>query len=170
MTEEPLGAGAEALALATATAREARDTEADVPEDWPEVAATIKHRVRSVLVPSRPVLVFAADGRPEVDGAGDQVTVASRDLVVGLRTRLQQPSYALADVDLEIRDRRLVGVRVDVVARYAPLQPLRPVLEEVWAAVRDLLAQRVGPDPDLDASRDVSVRVVDIVDGDPSLT
>lgn len=137
-------------------------------DDWPEVAASIKHRVRTVIVPSRPVLSWDAQGRRVLDAKGTQVTVASRDVVVLLRRRLQSDRFVADDVDLDIEDHRLARARVDVVGRYGI--PLPVLMDAVWALVRDTLLDQVGADPDFEPDRDLQVRVVDIVDGDPRTT
>ncbi|MCY7402926.1 MAG: hypothetical protein LH477_18600 [Nocardioides sp.] len=68
-----------------------------------------------MIVPSRPVLGWDAEGRRELDAKGRQATVPSGGVVVLLRTRLQGEGFVTADVDLDIEEHRLARARVDVV-------------------------------------------------------
>jgi len=68
-----------------------------------------------MIVPSRSVVSWDAEGRRELDAKGRQAAVPSGDVVVLLRTRLQGERFVTAHVDLDIEEHRLAWARVDVV-------------------------------------------------------
>lgn len=143
--------------------RAAREEETD----WPDLADRIKTKVRAVRLPSRPLATYTPTGTPVLDD-GDPVTVPSREVLGALRTLLQAPTHAPEDIALVVDGGRLSRVEVDVVARYG--EPLRPLLDTLWERVSAALRDHLGPDPAFEPERDVVVRAVDVVDGDPRLT
>lgn len=152
---------AEALARATDAAREE-----DAPEGWTEVAAGVRARLRSLLPPSHPLLVVAADGSLVHDQAGSRTFIADRLVRDALRELLQaHPTHAPDDIRLLVEDDRLRGVEVDLVAAYGV--PLPALGEAVRTEVLTTLRGLVGPDPELGPGQ-VAVRFVDVSVGDPN--
>ncbi|MCW2757020.1 MAG: hypothetical protein JWO46_766 [Nocardioidaceae bacterium] len=155
MNEEP-------LERATRLVREQR------PAGWVEASERIRSRLRSVVVPAQ---VFAAyvDG-----GRGSQVSVTSRVLLPALRSRLDTPQRVADAIDLlpaptgaDGSRKRLDAVQVELVCRYGA--DLAAEGEQARHAVVDVVRELLGADPSFDPDRDVRVRVVDVVEGDPRL-
>ncbi|MDF9714750.1 hypothetical protein INN71_01820 [Nocardioides sp. ChNu-153] len=149
---------------ATETARSERP---EPPGGWVELSASVMARVRSSVLPSEPLLTFAADGRPDQDAAGSRTYVSERVVRTALRELLQSsPSHAPEGLRLLVDDGRLTGVEIDLVAAYGTVLPA--LGDAVRAQVLDLLRGLLGPDPDLGPD-DVVVAVTDVAVGDPRL-
>lgn len=128
---------------------------------WEDFSASVMGRVRTIVRPSEPLLVHTPLGTTEHDDAGSETVLQSRVLVTALRRLFgTSPALDLADVRLEIEDRHLREIEVDLVCAYGV--PLRPLAEDVRREVLDLLQQLVGPDPALGPAT-VAVHVVDVV-------
>lgn len=132
------------------------------PETWEQVSSSVMGRVRNLVRASEPLLVHTAAGATEHDDAGSETVLQSRVLVTALRRLFAaHPTLALSDVRLEVEERRLVEVELDVVSAYGVSIPdvAEQARQEVVATVRQLL----GPDPDFTAAS-IAISVVDVVE------
>lgn len=138
----------------------ARDAE---PEGWPAVADTVKHRLRSVVMPSRPIVMVGPDGSLAQDEHDSRTFVASRVLVSRLREELRtSPDLTAERIDLTIdEDDRLTRVVVDVVCAYGTVLPA--AAEVVRSLVESVAAELLGAG----TAPLVDVTVTDVVAGDP---
>lgn len=146
--------------------RAAAAARAEEPADWPSVSDGIRRRVRATVLPSRPVVVVAADGSTDQDVHGSHTYVSSRVVRARLRQVLgAAPDAAAERIDLTIDDDdRLVRVEVDLVCTYGTDLPV--AADTARAAVLDVLAELLG-----EGTRPpVDVEVTDVVVGDPRLT
>ena len=132
------------------------------PETWEQVSSSVMGRVRSLVRPSEPLLVHTATGTTEQDDAGSETVVQSRVLVTALRRLFAtHPTLALADVRLEVEERRLLDVELDVVSAYGVSLP--EVAEQARAEVLETVRQHLGPDPGFGPGS-IAISVVDVVE------
>lgn len=134
---------------------------------WPEVRAAVLRRIRATTAPGEPVALLAADGTTTQDPSGSRSSVSTRVLRAALRRALTvSPTHAPAAIDLVAADERLARVGVEVVAAYGtPLPALAARLhDDVRAVLDELLGEGAVP------AELISVTVVDVVAGDPTLT
>ena len=131
-------------------------------ETWEQVSTSVMGKVRSLVRPSEPLLVHTATGATEHDDAGSETVVQSRVLVTALRRIFAaHPTLALSDVRLEVEERRLVEVELDVVSAYGVSIP--EVADQARQDVVETVRQLLGPDPAF-AAASVAISVVDVVE------
>lgn len=145
--------------------RAAAAARAEEPADWPSVSDGIRRRVRATVLPSRPIVVVAADGTTDQDVHGSHTYVSSRVVRAQLRQVLGAAPDATAErIDLTIDDDRLVRVEVDLVCTYGTDLPVAAAIAR--RAALEVLAELLG-----EGTRPpVDVEVTDVVVGDPRLT
>ncbi|PKH44255.1 hypothetical protein SAMN05192575_102291 [Nocardioides alpinus] len=140
--------------------------QAEEPEDWESVSQAVKRRVRATVMPSRPIVVVAADSSTAQDEHGSRTYVASRVVRAGLRDALRtRPDLTAERIDLTIDDDdRLTRVEIDLVCAYGTALPgaADDARGVVTSVVSDLLGAGTRPV--------VDVAVTDVVVGDARLT
>lgn len=156
-----------AVALGERLAGAARALAAQPEQGWAGVSTGVVAAVRSASRRSWPVdadvsdlVVPAPPGRVQV---GDRVLRVQLGRAVGAAR-----GCGVADVALRLDGQRLVGVDLDVVARYG--QELHALAAGVRATVLVELGTLLGPDARVTAVDDVVVRIGDVSPGDPRTT
>lgn len=138
--------------------------EEDAPE-WVEVAQTIKSRVRSVVRPAATLTAFDPQGTATHGSRGSTLHVSERVLTPRLRAVIDTSTRAADSVDVTVTEDRCSTIRIGLVCTYG--SDLQTEGAEVRAAVAEVLTALLGPDPAFDPERDVEIRIVDVVEGDP---
>lgn len=147
--------------------RAVRAARSDSPRGWIELSTSIMSQVRSIVTPAQPILAFTEDGRAMRDEAHSRTYVSARAVTAALRRLLQRPTHAPNAIDLAVESNQLTGVRVELVCRYGG--DLLELGDRVRADIVGQLRTLLGKDPAFDMAQ-VSVVVVDVVEGDPTVT
>jgi hypothetical protein len=149
----------DALARATSVLR-------DEPEPgWIEVSQSVMSRVRTLVTPASAVIAFDDEGSAEHGSRGSVVRVSGRILAPRLRDAVDTPTRAADSVDVEVVDDRCAAIRIAVVCRYG--LDLQAEGRDVRARAAAVVHELLGRDPGFDPERDITVEVVDVVEGDP---
>lgn len=144
--------------------RAARDEQ---PEGWIELSQSIMSRVRSLGMPSDPVLAFFDSGTAIRDVEGSRTFVSARVITNALRSLLQaHPSHAPQGIRLNVEDERLTGIEIKLVGSYGV--DLKALADSIRSEILIELELLMGPDPDLGIGA-IGIEFVDIVEGDPNL-
>lgn len=138
---------------------------AEQPEDWLTVSATVKQRVRSTVLPARPIAVVGADGSTAQDALGSRTYVSSRVVRARLRDALRVgPDMAAERIDLTIDDDDLLTrVEVELVCAYGT--DVRAAADLARSLVEAVLVEALGAG----TRPPVDVEVTDVVAGDVRL-
>lgn len=132
---------------------------------WIEISRTVMSRVRTLVTPASAVITFDENGSSERGSRGSIVRVSGRVLTPRLREAVDTPTRAADSVDIEVADDRCVAIHLGLVCVYgADLQQEgRDARDAAASVVHELL----GLDPGFDPQRDITVEIVDVVEGDP---
>jgi len=134
------------------------------PTGWIELSESIMSRVRGLVTPTDPILVFPGTepGTRETEGS---TFVSARIVIAALRRLLQgTPTHAPKVIDLDIDDALLTGVELKLVASYGIdlITLAARIREQVLAEVADLIGRGLAADA-------VTIEIVDVTEGDPNL-
>ncbi|SDD13113.1 hypothetical protein [Nocardioides lianchengensis] len=134
---------------------------------WPEIREAALRRIRSLVPPGEPVTVVTAAGSPDRDVAGSRTAVSTRVLAAALRRVLTvSPTHAPRAVDLVVEAGRLERVDLELVVAYGvAVEDLAP---RVHVDVRAELVRLLGAGAVAPGA--VTLTVVDVVPGDPTVT
>jgi hypothetical protein len=141
-----------------------RLAETDEP-GWVDLPGPIMSRVRSLVIPSKPVAIYSPEGDAVHDDRGSRTWVSGRVLTTALRRALQHPAYAPSNLTLELDGDRCTRVAVELIASYG--QDLNNIAQHARATAQDVVADVLGPDPD--GPVPIDVELADIIEGDPRL-
>ena len=138
----------------------------DEPETgWIEVSQSVMSRVRMLVTPASAVITFDESGTSQRGEHGSVVRVSGRVLTPLLRVAVDTPDRAADSIDIEVADDRCSSIHLALVCRYG--LDLNAEGRDARAAVAAVVRDVLGPDPAFDPERDITVEVVDVVDGDP---
>jgi hypothetical protein len=132
---------------------------------WVEVSQSVMDRVRTLVTPASSVISFTDGGQAGRGARGSVVRVSGRVLVPRLRDAVDTPDRAADSVDIEVDDDRCTAIRIALVCRYG--LDLQAEGRATRAAAAGVVRELLGDDPDFDPERDITIEVVDVVDGDP---
>ena len=82
-----------------------------------------------------------------------------------LRVRLRLRGWTWRLVDIEVADDRCTAIRLGLVCVYGA--DLQQEGRDARAAVASVVHELLGLDPAFDPERDITVEIVDVVEGDP---
>jgi hypothetical protein len=138
----------------------------DEPETgWIEVSQSVMSRVRTLVTPASAVDTFDETGSSQRGERDSVVRVSGRVLTPMLRAAVDTPGRAADSIDIEVVDGRCSAIHLALVCRYG--LDLNAEGRDARAAAAEVVRELLGPDPAFDPERDITVEVVDVVDGDP---
>ena len=138
----------------------------DDPEaGWVEVSQSVMSRVRTLVTPASAVVTFDDAGSSQRGERGSVVRVSGRVLTPLLRAAVDTADRAADAIDIEVADERCSSIHLALVCRYGV--DLNAEGRDARAAVAAVVREVLGADPAFDPERDITVEVVDVVDGDP---
>lgn len=140
----------------------ARATQAlreDSSQEWPQIAASVRSRVRTMTVPARPILVAPLRGQQH-DAQQSQVWLSSRILRAALRQELTNLRAMPDRLDFTIEERQLTHVSVEIVATYG--DDLREVGAETRQRIDGTITKLLGPLPGWNPTTSIRVHICDI--------
>ncbi|TQL67902.1 hypothetical protein FB381_1790 [Nocardioides albertanoniae] len=148
--------------------RAIRAARAEEPDGWVDLASSIMSRVRTVVVPSEPILTFAEQSTSARDEEGSETYVSARVVTAALRRLLQEhPTHAPEAIELRVDDTRLAGIRIRLVARFGV--ELHPLADTLRPQILELVTDLLGPAPGIDLAA-IEIDYVDVTRGDPNRT
>ncbi|MBM9462171.1 hypothetical protein JL108_01850 [Aeromicrobium sp. YIM 150415] len=119
--------------------------EEPTPEGWFTLSDDIMRRVRRIVRPSAPMIAFSADGEPTHGARFARVLVAGRVVIAAIRRRIDDPTYQVEGIDLEVVDERLTSVILTISGRYG--DDLLASAERARAATLACIKDFLGADP-----------------------
>lgn len=146
-------------------ARATEAVRAESDEGWIEMSRTVMDRVRTLVTPASAIVTHDASGSVERGGRGSTIRVSGRVLTPRLRAAIDSGSRAADSIDVEVVDDRCTAIDVSLVCTYG--LDLQAEGRDVRDAVASVVHELLGHDPDFDPARDITIHVVDIVEGDP---
>ena len=132
---------------------------------WIEVSQAVMSRVRTLVTPASVVITFDEDGSSERGDRGSIVRVSGRVLTPRLRDAVDTPTRAADSVDIEVADDRCAAIHLGLVCVYGA--DLQQEGRDARAAAASVVHELLGRDPAFDPERDITVEIVDVVEGDP---
>lgn len=132
---------------------------------WIEVSRSVMSRVRTLVTPASAVITFDEHGSSERGSRGSIVRVSGRVLTPRLREAVDTPTRAADSVDIEVGDDRCTAIHLGLVCVYGA--DLQREGSDARAAAASVVHELLGLDPAFDPERDITVEIVDVVEGDP---
>lgn len=145
--------------------RATRALRSEPDNGWIEVSQAVMSRVRTLVTPASAVIAFDESGSSERGVRGSIVRVSGRILTPQLRDAIDTPTHAADSVDIEITDDRCSAIHLGLVCAYGT--DLQQEGREARSAAASVVRHLLGPDPDFDPDRDITVEIRDVVEGDP---
>lgn len=137
------------------------------PAAWSAVSSSVMTQVRTIVSPAQPLLTFGPEGSVSRDEDHSRTLVSTRVVSARLRRRLQRSTHAPGRIELMADRERLIAAEVDLVGSYGA--DLQATGARARSDVHEEIVALLGMDPHFGPDQ-ITIRFVDVVEGDATLT